>query len=346
MRVWPAHKGAISGLAFAPDGGRFVTIADGDAAAIVWDRFGSTEPLRLSLFREPALSVAFAPDGQSVAIGRPYAVELWSASDNERLVRLDSLKHFSESLAFAGDGRTLLSAGLKKSNPGPNSLHAVTWDLGTGRATHDYGRPTNDHRGVRFAVDATRFLRGHGVTDPTSDMPVTLTDVAIQADLAILNSPGLIRAAAMAPDGRTLATAVRGHVFFWPLAVALGREPPDAAWYSAHELRRLDGRESDTPWILPAAGLAGPNERIDALAFTPNGRRLLTGTAKGTIRLWLVPERLVPDLSGDGHVWFDRPETEYDWGFGPVTTLAVAPDGLTAAAGRIDGRVVVWDLES
>src|SRR5439155_2161882 len=136
-------------------------------------------------------------------------------------------------------------------------------------------------------VDATRFLWGHGVTDPTSDMPATLTDVTTQADLAILNSPGPIFAAAMAPDGRTLATAVRAHVYFWPLAIALGREPPDAAWYSAHEMRRLDGREKDAPWILPAAGLAGPAERIDALAFTPDGGKLLTGTAKGTIRLWL-----------------------------------------------------------
>ena len=37
-----------------------------------------------------------------------------------------------------------------------------------------------------------RFLWGHGVTDPTSDMPATLTDVTTQADLAILNSPGPI----------------------------------------------------------------------------------------------------------------------------------------------------------
>jgi WD40 repeat protein len=345
MRVWPAHTAAISGLAFAPDGNRFVTIADGDPAAIVWDRFGAAEPLRLSLLRERALSVEFAPDGQSVAIGRPDAVELWSATDNERLVRLDSLRHHSASLAFARDSRTLLSAGVRRGQGVPDALHAVIWNLSTGRATHDLGSPTNEYRGLAYAVDATRFLWGRGVTDPASDMLATLTDVTTRVDLATLNSPGPIFAAAMSPNDHLLATAVRTHVYFWPLAIALGREPPDAAWFSAHELRRLDGREKDAPWILPAAGLAGAHERIDAVAFTPTGKHLLTGAATGTIRLWPVPERLLPDISGDGPVWFDHPEAEYDWGFGPVTTLAVAPDGLTAAAGGIDGRVVVWDLD-
>jgi WD40 repeat protein len=343
MRVWPAHSGPIGGLDFSPDGSRIVTTADGDPAAMVWDRFGPSEALRLSVLQEPALSIAFAPDGQTVAIGRHWAVELWSIADLERLVRLESLYHASKYLSFAPDGRTVFSAGTRGSRR--DSLHAVIWDISAGRVAHDFAQPTNSYRGLTFAVDASRFLWGHGVSDPTSDMAATLTDVTTRIHLAILKSPGPIFAAAMSPDGATLATAVRTHVYFWPLGVALGVQAPDGAWLSAHEVRRLDGRERDAPWILPAAGLTGAEERLDALAFTPDGRRLLTGSAAGTIRLWPTPEHLQPDLSGNGPVWFEEPEFEFDWQLGPITTLAVSPDGLTAAAGCLDGRVVVWDLE-
>jgi WD40 repeat protein len=259
-------------------------------------------------------------------------------------VRLESLYHSSKYLIFSSDGRSLLSAGMRGSKR--DRLHAVIWDVRAGRVAHDFSQPTNSYRGLSFAVDATHFLWGHGVSDPTSDMPATLTDVVTRANLAILNSPGPIVAAAISPGGETLATTVKTHVYFWPLGVALGIHQPDAAWFAAQEVRRLDGRERDAPWILPAAGLTGAEERLDALAFTPDGRRLLTGSAAGTIRLWPTPERLHTDLSGNGPVWFDEPEAEFDWQLGQITTLAVSPDGLTAAAGCLDGRIVVWDLDS
>lgn len=346
MRIWAAHSNAIRGLAYSPDGSRFVTIADGDSAAMVWDRFGPAEPLRLSLFQEAALSVAFAPDGQSVAIGRQSAVELWSAGDNERFARLDSLRHRSNSLAFSPDGRTLLSAGERRGELKPDSLHAVIWDLRTGRAIHDHRLPTGEYRGFIYAVDGTRFLWSHGTGDIDAVVAVTLTDVATETDLAELLSSGLPLAGAMAPDGKSFAGAVVSRVFLWSVGTPLGAEPADSAWLCAEEMRRMAGREKETPAITPSARFVGPNERIDALAFSPDGRRLLTGSAVGSVRVWDMPDRIVPFSPTEISTLYESPTAEFDWPFGPITTLAVAPDGLTAAAGGVDGRVLVWDLDS
>lgn len=64
----------------------------------------------------------------------------------------------------------------------------------------------------------------------------------------------------------------------------------------------------------------------------PHGRTLFTAAhADGRVRAWDADT-----LAARG---------EYDWGVGPVYRVAVSPDGLTAAAGGDDGRIVVWDLD-
>ena len=110
--------------------------------------------------------------------------------------------------------------------------------------------------------------------------------------------------------------------------------------------------------------------RVGQLAFTPDGRRLVT-RGGGTVAVWDVasgdeiarlsgPKSLTgfavtPDgqhlltSSTDGTVCRFDAHTfaladRLAWGLGPLHSVAVAPDGLTAAAGGDAGRVVVWDL--
>jgi len=70
---------------------------------------------------------------------------------------------------------------------------------------------------------------------------------------------------------------------------------------------------------------------LSAIAFSPDQRFLLTGDAAGLVRQW--------DLSSN------QVARSFNWNIGEVSALAVAPDGLTAAVGGSDGRVVIWDLD-
>src|SRR5207302_1883048 len=83
---------------------------------------------------------------------------------------------------------------------------------------------------------------------------------------------------ALAPDRAIVAAAVRGDLLLWP--VAADAPPADAP---ARRLLSFLRRAAPATSPRPAARtLAGAAERLDAVAVTPDGRRVLAGGAAGT----------------------------------------------------------------
>ncbi|MFM9553920.1 XRE family transcriptional regulator [Streptomyces caniscabiei] len=82
-----------------------------------------------------------------------------------------------------------------------------------------------------------------------------------------------------------------------------------------------------------ATRLTGPPGAVTAVAFSADGRVLVTGDSERTVRL-----RRVPDAHHPG-----APVTLGRLG-GPVRTLAVRSDGRLLAAGGEDGTVALWNI--
>ncbi|MGW0845503.1 nSTAND1 domain-containing NTPase [Streptomyces sp. NPDC002787] len=85
-----------------------------------------------------------------------------------------------------------------------------------------------------------------------------------------------------------------------------------------------------TPYATQLTG--GPGA-VTAVAFSADGRVLVTGDADRSVRLWRVPDPHRPA----------EPVTLAPLG-GSVRTIAVAPDGRLLAAGGEDGSVSLWDI--
>jgi RNA polymerase sigma factor (sigma-70 family) len=238
------------------------------------------------------VAVAFAPDGKTLATGgRDGLVKLWDVASGRHLRTLELQYTQVEALAWSRDGRTVASAG----RGGVIRL----LDAATGK---DLCRQPGHVAGVLRVA-----LSPDGKTAVTAgwDRTIRWWDTATGRELRVV--AGLVNELAVSPDSRTvLASVVPG-----------GREVSASHPYYGVRgcLRTWDlatGRET-TPADLPD-GL-----RFGALAFTPDGRRLVTASGpRVTVLDWpQMKVRRSFDLPKP-----DKQPKEYE-----CQRFAVSPDG-------------------
>ena len=101
-----------SAVALAPDG-KTLAAQYGKSDIKLWDVTSGREKLTLKGRERTVWSLAFSPDGQTLASGSegPGDLILWDISSGKAMKTIESGQNGLRSLGFAPDGRTLASGG-------------------------------------------------------------------------------------------------------------------------------------------------------------------------------------------------------------------------------------------
>jgi len=259
-------------------------------------------------FTYPAAVLDVAVDRQAARIaacGRDNLMRIWDPESGRELQRFAGHQGPVLSVAFSGDGRTVVTGG------GDNS--ARLWRVQAERVI------VADREAVR---DLAFLPDGSALLSAGSEAAVRLWDSTGSETGTIEQKAGIVDLA-IAPDRATLATAdAEGTVRLWNLAdpkvTATIETPVAQAKQEATDApqKKPEEKSEDTADDEP-----GEPPQV-SVAFSTDGSKLLVGGRDNHVRVYDANDaRLLQDLTSTS----------------PVTGVAFAPDGATiAVAGDAD----------
>jgi WD40 repeat protein/tRNA A-37 threonylcarbamoyl transferase component Bud32 len=288
------HKGAVTAVAFSPDD-RLLASASADKTVKLWDVVSGKEVLTLEGHTDRVTGVAFNSDGNRLASSSADGtVRLWDTSAGKQLLYLEDHTASVTSVAFSPDGQHLASGSEDKT--------VRIWDTDTGRTVFGFKEHRSPVRGVAFSPDGkTVCSTSQGIED-FGGAGHAIAWETFTGRKHFDKHSSRWTAVAFSPQGQHIAISMR---------------PPGAAGFV--EIQQL-GRDSTTR-------LEGHGDLITHIAFSPDGKRVVTSGVDATVRVWDVATAKVT-------VTFQE---EAD-----VLCTALSPDGLRVASGSSDHTVKLW----
>ncbi len=342
----------IGTAALSPDGKWLAASSTGDNL-ILADAATGKVVKRLPV-NYGATALAFAPDCRHLGVvGYGNIIQIFDVSGKEPVVRVQAPQKNTRltAFSFSADAK-IIAAGTD--NFGQNKNFVYLWEVAGGKPVKTLEVIQNAQVKTALSADGSVLatwgyfnvpagLMGNNM--PEQGRTIQLWNVAEGKELRkLVVERNNVLAAALSPDGKTLAAA-SGQATFHLFDVASGQE-----------LRRFAGRRGQTM----------------LLQFSPDGKVLVAGSTEGTAQAWETQtgNRLGVTLAEDPRPVFAVafPDKNSVWALGStgnalslvnvltgksltptgghlywVRNLAYSGDGKTLLSAGADGKLCWWD---
>ncbi|MFN2149546.1 MAG: WD40 repeat domain-containing protein, partial [Anaerolineales bacterium] len=321
LQRFAGHPSGVQSVAFSPDGtsllasSGFFTDVSNTYSLILWD-LESGEPIHTFEVDHDNYDVAIHPGGlQAVSGGDDNKIHIWDLASGQEAGTLEGHQSFITSLTYTPDGSGLVSI--------DSNGRVILWDLGTGgilmqSRIHDVGGsgwsagdPPMPHLAVDFA--------GRQALSCAEDNRMVFWDLQDAGDfLRFTGHQAGIGSVAFTPDGQY---AVTGS----------GRLSVGAPPAKDNTIRLWDVSSGEL-----VNSFVGHADTVVALAFSDDGKWLLSGGMDGMLSLW--------EVESGQQVQSIHAQT------GGVFSVAISPDQRLAVTGSLTGDVFpddgvnLWDL--
>ncbi len=328
-------------LAYSPDG-TLIASADNDKRISIWNVSDRTRRFPLPGHKTTASSLAFSPDGETLASsgeGSDHLIKFWNPITGDQIGGDLNTGSAIYVLAYSPDGKSFFS--------GHYDNTIKQWQTSDRSLMQKFPGYSNafpeGHKSSVVSLSVSRD--GLFLASGSWDRQAKLWRVS---DHRVLNTfaghSGYVQGVALSADNQTLITvgsdslcnqwdassgmfirALTGHTkTVWGLAVS----PDGKLVASGSEDRTLKIYRASTGELLQ--DIAAHTSKINTVAFSADSQRLATGSDDTTVKLWNVDGTLIKSLQFHTAI---------------VTNVAFSPDNQTFASASRDKTVYLYNSQ-
>jgi RNA polymerase sigma factor (sigma-70 family) len=311
-RLDSRHTGAVSVLAFAPDGKTLYTGSE-DRTLRQWDAASGKHLRAFDEHLAGVTALAVSPNGKWIAStgsnNRPQVIRLWDSASGQFVRQLRGHQRIVQALAFSPESTYLVSGGVDG---------VRVWDVQSGDERQKFSGGSAQATAVAFLQDNLLAIGTHREVGTwaswAADKPVPpkLWDLE---EAAILRRTGgtdnsWVAGIAFATQSKRVALAVNHN--------GIGNQVTEASLVCC---------DTETGRVIRRLNVAGA---LWIVAITPDGRKIAAADAEGGVRLW--------DIDTGAEL------TTYSGHRGHVRALSFSSDGKRLASGGSDCTTMVWTV--